>query len=252
MSLGYCERAMEQNRKGRLFFLPILIALFCVSAQGQNTVPLPELTSKRLLNDLQITVASTPNLGDSMAMGLILRYGAAFDPEKKGGVANLLSRMLKRAITDESNEHLQAELAYLGASLEIQCDWDGFRFFLRGPSARYERALLFLYQVVAEAQFNEEDFAEEKSSVLEDLQKPPDPRRRIHSQFEGALFSGTTYGRPLQGTQESVSDIRVGDVRYFYRRFFTPNQASLQIVGNVPASEVLRKASRIWGIWGTL
>ena len=102
---------------------------------------------------------------------------------------------------------------------------------------------------MAEAQFNEEDFADEKKAILTDLQKPPDPRRRIHSQFEGALFNGTTYGRPLQGTQESVSGIKVGDIRYFYRKFFTPNQASLQIVGNVPASDVLKKASRIWGIW---
>ncbi len=184
-----------------------------------------------------------------MAIGLIVRYGAAFDPAKKGGVANLVSRMLMKAASDRTNEDLQAELAYLGASLEVQCDWDGFRFVLRGQSSEYERSLLFLYHVVAEAQFSEEDFAAEKKAVLEDLQKPPDPRRKIHNQFEGELFSGTTYGRPLQGTPESVSGINVGDIRYFYRRFFTPNQASLQIVGNVPPSEVLQKASRIWGIW---
>jgi zinc protease len=240
---------MAQNRIGRLFFLPIVISLFSVSALSQNPGSLPELNSKRLLNDLQITVASTEKLSDSMAMGLILRYGAAFDPAEKGGVANLVSRMLRRAITEDANEDFQAELAYLGASLEVQCNWDGFRFLLRGQSSKYERSLLLLYQVVAEAQFNEDDFAEEKRAVMEDLQKPSDPRRRIHNQFEDILFNGTTYGRPLEGSQESISGIKVGDLRYFYRKFFSPSQASLQIVGNVPASEVLQKASRIWGIW---
>ncbi len=240
---------MLKNRIDRPLFLAFILSLFCVSAQGQNAVPLPELISKRLLNDLQITVASNGKLGDRLAMGLIVRYGAAFDPAKKGGVANLLSRMLERAVTEGANEDLQAELVYLGASLEVQCDWDGFRFLLRGQSSRYERALLLLYQVVAEAQFNEEDFANVKREILEDLQRPPDPRRQIHSQFEEALFSGTTYGRPLQGTRDSVSEIDIGDIRYFYRKYFSPSQASLQIVGNVPAPEVLQKASRIWGIW---
>jgi zinc protease len=240
---------MAKNRAGKPIIFAILISLFCVSVQGQDTDPLPELASKRLLNNLQITVTPTPKFGDDMAIGLIVRYGAAFDPADKGGVANLVSRMLKKSAGDRTNEDLQAELAYLGASLEIQCDWDGFRFVLRGQSSQYERSLLFLYHVVAEAQFNEEEFEAEKKAVLEDLQKPPDPRMRIHNQFEADLFSGTTYGRPLQGTPESVSRIKVGDLRYFYRRFFSPNQASLQIVGNVPPSELLQKASRIWGIW---
>ena len=229
--------------------LPTVISLFCVSAWAQDSVPLPELTSKRLLNDLQITVASTPNLGDDMVIGLVLRYGAAFDPVEKGGVANLISRLIMRTVSDKSNEDLQSEFAYLGASLEVQCNWDGFRFLLKGQSSKYERSLLLLYQTVAEAQFDEKDFAAEKKEILENLQKAPDPRRRIHSQFEEALFSGTTYARPFEGTPESMSAVQLGDVRYFYRKFFSPNEASLQIVGNVPAADVLQKASRIWGIW---
>jgi len=240
---------MAQKRIGRLLILQTVVSLFCVSAWAQDSVPLPELTSKRLLNDLQITVASTPNLGDGMVIGLVLRYGAAFDPAGKGGVSNLVSRLLTRTISDKSNESLQSELAYLGASIEVQCNWDGFRFLLKGQSSKYERSLLLLYQTVAEAQFDEKDFAAEKREVLEDLQKTPDPRRRIHSQFEEALFNGTTYARPLEGTPESMSAVQLGDVRYFYRKFFSPNEASLQIVGNVPAAEAIQKASRIWGIW---
>ena len=123
---------MAKNRTGKLIFFAIIISLFCVSIQGQNSDSLPELTSKRLLNDLQITVAPTQEFGNSMTIGLIVRYGAAFDPAEKGGVANLLSRMLMKAASDRTNEDLQAELDYLGATLDIQCDWDGFRFVLRG------------------------------------------------------------------------------------------------------------------------
>jgi zinc protease len=84
---------------------------------------------------------------------------------------------------------------------------------------------------------------------LEDLQKPADPRQKIHAQFENILFSGTTYGRPIEGTQRGLSSIALGDVRYFYRRFFSPNQSSLIIIGDVSAKLVLQRAARIWGVW---
>jgi len=227
----------------------ITLSMFCIGATAQDPIPLPELDSKRLLNGLQITVASSTNFADEMAIGLGLRYGAAFDSEDKGGGANLLSRLFMTATIDRTLEGIQAELSYLNATLEVSCDWDGFRFLMRGKNSTWERALLLLYQVVAEAQFREEAFAAEKQAVIEDLSRPADPRRKIHTQFESVLFSGTTYGRPLEGTAASVSTLRLGDLRLFYRKYFTPSQASLHIVGNVPPLEVLSKASRIWGIW---
>lgn len=230
----------------------ILVAffLFCgTSALAQKPVPLPDLNSKRLLNDLQVTVASAPGLSDNMSIGLVVRYGAAFDPADKSGLANLTSRMFLKATAEKSAKGIQDELEYLGATIDVRCDWDSIRFFVNAPSAAYERALLLLYEVVGEAQFTEADFNALKQSMLQDLRKPPDPRQRIHRQFESVLFSGTTWGRPIEGDLKGISAISIGDVRFFYRKFFSPGQASLVVVGNTPASQVIQKASRIWGVW---
>ena len=240
---------MRQTHMRHISILTALILFCSIPAFSQPASPLPELTSKRLLNDLQVTVAPTPYLGGNMAIGLLVRYGAYFDPAGKGGVANLLSRMFLKAAIDKTGKDIQDELAYLEASIDVRCDWDGFRFILRGPSAKFERSLLLLYQVVGEAQFSDADFAAAKQSVLADMQKSSDPRLRIHAQFERVLFSGTSHGRSLEGTPKSLAAITAGDVRYFYRKFISPNQASLIVVGDVSAREVLQRASRIWGIW---
>jgi zinc protease len=239
---------MMQNLRYVLFF-GMVAAISVSSASAQDTKLLPELVSKRLLNDLQVTVAPTPNMGDGMTIGLVVRYGAAFDPEGKGGLANLLSHMFLKATINDSQKAIQDDLDDLGATIEIKCDWDGFRFLLKGQSSKFERSLLWLYQVVGEAQFNEDDFVAERQSILQDLQKTVDPRKRIRAQLDSVLFSGTTYGRPLEGTPVSVSAIALGDVRYFYRKYFSPSQASLQIVGNVPPAAVMQKTARIWGVW---
>jgi zinc protease len=234
----------------RVVFICSAFIIFPFAATpAQMVFPLPETSSKRLLNDLQITVAADRNMGETMTIGLVLRYGAAFDPAGKGGLANLVSRMFMKATADHTAKSIQDELDYLGASIEVTCDWDGFRFILRGQGAKYERSLLLLYQIVGEAQFSEADLAAAKRAIMDGLQKPEDPRQRILAQLERDLFAGTTYGRPLEGTSESLSAITLGDVRLFYRRYFSPNQAFLFVAGDVPADQVFQKASRIWGVW---
>jgi zinc protease len=228
----------------------ILILFFCcAAAPAQNSTLLPELKSKRLLNDLQVVVAPTSYLGTDLAIGLVVRYGALFDLAGKEGVANIVARMLMKATLENTAQEIQNELAYLEATIDVQCDWDGYRIILRGQSSKVERSLLLLYKVIGEAQFNEPDFNAVRQSILAELQKPPDPRQRIHAQYESVLFGGTRYGKALEGTRASLSNITVGDVRFFYKKFFSPSQSSLLVVGDVSARQVLLQASRIWGIW---
>jgi zinc protease len=230
-------------------FLPAACLLILSAAPARSETSLSKLESKRLLNDLQITVATTAEASDRAAVGLVVRYGSAFDPVDKGGVAHLLSRMFLKKTADRSAEDIRAELEILGARVEVRCDWDGIRFLLTAHPSGLERALLLLYQVVGEAEFEEDDFEQVRRSLLEELERQPDPRRRIHAQMEGALFGGTTYGRPLTGTPESVAALALGDVRFFYRKFFSPGQAALEIVGPVDPGPLLERATRIWGIW---
>jgi zinc protease len=157
--------------------------------------------------------------------------------------------MLMKATLENTAQEIQNELSYLEATIDVQCDWDGFRIILHGQSSKVERSLLLLYQVIGEAQFNEPDFNAVKQSILAELQKPPDPRQRIHAQYDSVLFNGTRYGKALQGTRASLSSITLGDIRFFYKRFFSPSQSSLLVVGDVSARQVLLQASRIWGIW---
>ncbi len=232
-------------------FLPLLaiVALHCSPALAQKPAVLPDLTYKRLLNDLQIIVASTPNMGDTISIGLVVRYGSSFDPADRGGLTNLVTHMFGKATIDRTAKDIQDELKYLGATLEMESDWDGIRFLVHTPNSQYERALLLLYQVVGEAQFTEDDFAKVKAEILQEIDKPVDPRQRIRTTLETTLFRGTTYGRTLTGSRASLQNITLGDVRLYYRRYFSAGASSLVIVGSVPVPQLLQKATRIWGVW---
>jgi zinc protease len=241
---------MNKNRAAALAFCFIAAFTFSLPASAQEKrQALPELTRTALLNGLQLYVASTPYLGDTMTVGLLLRYGATFDPASKGGEAYLVSQVLGKATIDLTAKDIQDELNYLNAALEVHCDWDGIRLLLRGRSAAYERLLLLLYRISCEAKFNDEDFTRAQNALLEQLSAPEDVRQRVRTQFDSQLFRSTTYGRPLRGSIATVRNITVGDLRFFYKKFFSPDQAALAVVGSAPVIEIQRKARRIWGVW---
>ena len=230
---------------------PLAALLWTVSsaAPAAGAPQLPDLQHRRLLNDLQIVSSATPSLGESMTIGLVIRYGSAYDPADKGGLAYVVSQLLGKATMDRTGKDVADELAYLGASLEVRTDWDGIRLLLKGQSSRFERSLLVLYQMVGEAVFTDADFAALRQSLLKRFEAEPDPRRRARSQFEEALFRGTTFGRSIEGGARSIGNITVGDVRQFHRRFFSPSAAALVIVSSAPQEVMMQKAARIWGVW---
>jgi zinc protease len=239
-------------RKYGISCIAVFLAVFsaCATwAADQKPMVLPEVNRSSLLNDLQIYVATSPFPGDALTLGLVLPYGSAFDQATKGGTAYLTSQLLGRATLDLTAKDIQDELNYLNASLQVSCDWDGIRVIMRGRSASYERCLLLLYRIICEAKFNDDDFLKAQNAVIQQLQAPEDARRRVRSQFEAELFRGTTYGRPMRGTLASVKNVTAGDVRGFYKRSFSPDQAALAVVGSAPVADVLSKARRIWGVW---
>ena len=231
-----------------LLLLPFVTS--CASAgMAQDQLVYPNILPARLLNDLQVYAASSPYLGDGMTIGLDLRYGSTFDPANKSGVAYLTSQLIGKATLDKTAKDVQDELNYLNASLEVRCTWDGIRFLMRGQSALYERSLLLLYQIIGEARFDEDEFASARNALFRQLQEPLDPRLRTRNLLETEMFRGTTYGRSLRGSPATVQNITVGDVRYFYRRFFSPDQAALVVVSSADSQAVIQKARRIWGVW---
>lgn len=239
------------KKTGASFLITFLVAFVVCAfpAPAQKPQVFPELSRTALLNSLQVYVASTPYLGDNMTIGMVLRYGATFDPQNKGGVAYLTSQMLGKATVDLTAKDIQDELNYLNATLEVRCDWDGIRLFMRGHSASMERCLLLLYRITCEAKFNDEDFTRIQSALIQQLQAPEDQRQRVRNQLDLELFRGTTYGRPLRGTPATVKNTFVGDIRFFYKKYFSPDQAALAVVGSASTQEVMQKARRIWGVW---
>jgi zinc protease len=67
--------------------------------------------------------------------------------------------------------------------------------------------------------------------------------------IERLIYGFHPYGRPSEGTRESIRRLTREDLVAFHRAWFVPNNALLAIVGDLTASEAFAAAEKAFGSW---
>ncbi|MGH3784319.1 MAG: M16 family metallopeptidase, partial [Pseudonocardiaceae bacterium] len=111
-----------------------------------------------------------------------------------------------------------------------------------------ELSIDLLCDVLGDAQIDSGDVETERGVVLEEIaMRDYDPENLLHDEFCAALFGSHPLGRPVLGTEESVSGLSREALHRFYRRRYTPERMVLTAAGNVTHSAVLAAVSRSFG-----
>jgi predicted Zn-dependent peptidase len=74
-----------------------------------------------------------------------------------------------------------------------------------------------------------------------------DPEEALHDEFCAALFGSHPLGRPVLGTEESITGMSRAMLHRFYRTRYTPQRMVLTVAGNVSHGAVLAAVERSFG-----
>jgi predicted Zn-dependent peptidase len=193
----------------------------------------PHVWRDRLSNGLEVVIVPRAHTG-TVAIDLYARFGCSMETEQNGGLANLLARMLLRGTGNRTSEDIAREIAATGGSIGASAHYLSSSVMVYAPAESFDLVL----DVVADVGFNplldETDLEKERRVVLHDLAAREDfPSYVFHKKIGARLFPDHPFGRPSDGTTESVSRLTIGDVRRAHERHFVPNNMLLVIAGNV-------------------
>jgi zinc protease len=241
--------------------LPLLFLLngFCaVTAEAQDQKkddqdsrpiltpanPYREVMRDSLLNGMQIITLGRS--GDaSIKIDLVLKGGAKFDLAGKTGLAKLTQETLLAV-----NPNLKAELESLQAKIDWGVDSDSTWFHIETPLSTMDTVLeivgrLLVVETIRAESFNralEDHINRLKSNALSNAE-------RADISFMKALFGDFPYGHTIDGSAESVSTIKRGDVYDFVRRFYISNNAIAVVTGNITAERAIKPFKVYFGGW---
>ncbi len=214
-------------------------AAVCAQKPGSGA-PLQE----KLLNGLKVLVWNDPSAG-KVTVKVRVHSGSAFDPLDKEGMMKLVSESIfpNAATRDFFTDDL-------GGSLDVSSNYD----YIQITATAKTDGFLSMLETLAAAVTNqtiEKDAAEAlKAGHLAKLAGLENDASYIADQAVAKrLFGAFPYGRRHLGTIDSVKKIDFVDLRYAKDRFFTADNATIAISGNMNTGLALRAVRRYFGSW---
>lgn len=225
--------------------LPLLLVLLL--AAPASAAPLAH--REVLPNGIVLLVAERPAV-PIVATRVYIRAGAAFDPPDRGGLASLTGALLTRGTARRTGPEIDSAIEFVGGSLEAGAGRDGLTASLAVLKRDLPLGLDLLAEVVLSPTFPEDEVLRKVAEIQAAIKRSEEsPSTLAGRALARMIFPGHPYGRPIEGTRESVGRLTRQDVVAFYRAHARPDTAVIAVVGAVTIDEARREIQARFGGW---
>jgi len=219
------------------------------AALPAKAVDFPPYEIRTLSNGLRVLVV-LHHEQPSVSFRLLVGAGAVQEPADRPGVASFVAALLDQGTTTRSAGQIATVIDSAGAILGVGSGNE--LTFLQGAviKDRTDEALGVVADLAQRPAFAQTEIDLHRRQTLSSLQVGyDDPDYLAGMVFDRIVFGAHPYGRPNDGTPESIARITREDLIAFHRSWFVPNNALLAIVGDLTAAEAFAAAERAFGSW---
>ena len=226
-----------------LFLLAVLLGALLVP------VPAGAVTIEKVLSPGGIEAwLVRDHTNPIITMRFAFRGGAALDPEGREGLANMVSTLLDEGAGDLDSKTFQRKLEDLVITLRFDAGRDNFGGRLRTLVDNKETAFDLLTLALTRPRFDAEPVERIRSQLLSSLrQEAEDPNAIAGKTLFKTLFPAHPYGRPVDGTLETVAAITRADLKGFVQRRLAKDNLVVGVVGDITADKLEPILDKIFG-----
>jgi len=232
----------RKNSLQRIFLIPFLAFFFIFNTSSD------QVDYFKTENGLRVILHSKPGL-TLLSMVFAINYGSKDETKKTSGQSHLLEHLLVLSATKNLKKlDLITRIRGKGMEINAHTDHDLMTIELSTPRAESEFALRLLMEKAFALNPNEQDLADEKIIVLEEINQIKDNPIRLGtlSAFQ-QLFQDHPYEYPLYGNKKIIFQTELKDLMEKYSTYFVPSNCSLAIVGDFQFEDMKNKVIDAFG-----
>ena len=176
------------------------------------------------------------------------RGGAALDPVGKEGLANLVSATLDEGAGDLKSQVFQKKLEDLAISLSFRFGLDSFSGSLLTLKKNQKTAFELLSLALTKPRFDAEPVERIRSQIIAGIRQKSENPQQIASQVLFAkLFPKHPYGRPSDGTEDTINVIKIADLKVFIEQRLARKNLVISIVGDITETDLKMLLDKTFG-----
>jgi zinc protease len=174
--------------------------------------------------------------------------GAAQDALGKSGTATLVASLLDEGAGELDAKSFHARLERRAIELGFQAERDTLRGTLRTLTANKDEAFDYLRLALTQPRFDASDVEVIRAQVLSLLRRAEaSPTDVANLRWWQVAFADHPYGRPVNGTLESVPTVTIADLKDYTRRVLARSNLKVAVVGDIDAESVKVMLDRVFG-----
>lgn len=184
----------------------------------------------------------------SISVGIWVKTGSRNETEEQGGVTHFLEHMLFKGTDSRTAFDIAQSMESVGGYLNAFTSSEYTCYYARCVEDQLDRALDVLSDMVLHPSFPEEEVEKEKKVVIEEMKMYRDsPDDYLFEEFSSKMFEGHALGRPILGTEETVSAFSREDLYNYMADRYKPSNLLIAVAGHVDHDKVVEVVSNYFG-----
>lgn len=222
----------------------LFAAVLAFTAPAQAATKIERVVSPGGIEAWLVSDPSVP----LVAMNFAFRGGANQDPPGKPGVAYMTSGMMDEGAGELDAKAFQSRAERNAVELNFTAHRDEIRGSLKVLKDRKDEGFDLLRLAVTSPRFDQDAIERVRAQILTALRRettnPNDIGNRL---WWRTAFPEHPYGRPTNGTLESVPTISQQDLRDYTKRVFARDRLKIAVVGDIDAKTLGPVLDKIFG-----
>ncbi|MDD5727054.1 MAG: pitrilysin family protein [Victivallales bacterium] len=208
--------------------------------------PAEKSAEKTLLSSGAALVNITDRNFPLIDICLMTLGGNIFENAGNAGISRLMARLLTTGTADYNEEKFNTVLNDNAIDLAVNSGSNSLYVKLNCMRSKFDTAVELLTSMFAEPAFKSRQFAREQHNLLQLLKsRSQNPDSAALDKVYELLYRDHPHALPRDGTVETVADLRINDIKDFYRRIFIPRKTVIGIAGDISADAAYSAAERI-------
>ncbi len=220
-----------------------------VFAAGDNSTVAPTVYEKVLKNGLKVLVKPDHRAPVIVAQ-VWYKVGSAYEFGGTTGLSHMLEHMMFKGTKKIVPGKFSNIIAENGGRENAFTNKDYTAYFQQLEKSR----LAVSFELEADRMRNltlpADEFDKELPVVMEERRMRTDdkPRSKTYEQFIAAAFISSPYHHPVIGWMNDLNNMKIGDLKAWYEKWYAPNNATLVVVGDVEPEAVFALADKYYGV----
>jgi predicted Zn-dependent peptidase len=170
---------------------------------------------------------------DSVAIEIQIHVGSINENKKQAGMTHLIEHMLFEGTTNRTGQQIANEIESVGGEFNAATSHERTFYYVHIPKKYTKRAVDVLADMMKNPTFEEKILKKEKNVVINEIKvTDDDPKSYLGILFYKTLFKKHKAKNPIYGTIAAIKKMTRKDVVSYYKKYYTPANMTISIVGN--------------------